>query len=278
MMLSVIVPTCNRNDLLSECLERLKPEVQCVSTEAYEIIVSDDSKENLAHSLMELKYSWVRYVNGFQKGPAANRNNGAKHAKGEWLIFIDDDCLPDASFIKGYIHGIQQNPLTKVFEGAINADRERIRFDEEAPVNLQGGYLFSCNFAILKDYFNQLKGFDENFPFPAMEDTELAYRIKQDNNNFIFLKDALVVHPWRRKKDIVRMTLKRFDAALYFIKKHPEEKNKFGFRYYLIAFAHQTKGTIKYSFKFRFRGIRQKMVHDSMLIYFAFYMLLKRSA
>lgn len=275
-MISVIIPTCNRNDLLGKCLDQLNPLIQTVAAEFYEVIVTDDSKANNAKEFISSNYNWVTWLKGPGKGPAANRNNGASHAKSAWLVFVDDDCEPTRRFISEYINGITNYPDFKVFEGATDADREMKRFDEEAPVNLRGGLLFSCNFAILKAYFAQLQGFDENFPFPAMEDTELAYRIKQDKNDFFFLKNALVIHPWRKKKHIVKMTLKRFDAALYFIKKHPSEKHKFGFRYYMRAFAHQVINTAKYGKKFRFRGFGKKLVLDSMLIYCALYMLFKR--
>lgn len=258
---------------MRKCLDKISYGIQAVGD--YEVIVTDDSKENVARLLVEENYNWVKWVEGTKKGPAANRNNGAKNAKGDWLIFIDDDCEPSPGLIQAYLNSIKENPSIKVFEGAIHADRKRLRFDEESPVNVNGGYLFSCNFAIEKNYFTRLKGFDENFPFPAMEDTELAYRIKQDNTSFLFLKHALVVHPWRRKKSIIKTNLKRFNAALYFIKKHPEEKNNFGFRYYLTAFAHSTVSTLKHALKFRLKGMDKQMVHDAMLLYFAVYMLFK---
>ena len=59
-----------------------------------EVIVSDDSKQCIAKELIQEKYSWVKWIEGPKKGPAANRNNGAKYATGDWFIFIDDDCEP----------------------------------------------------------------------------------------------------------------------------------------------------------------------------------------
>ena len=90
MTFSVIVPTCNRNDLLAKCLELLNPANQTIK-EVYEVIVTDDSKNNVAKALIEDIFTWAKWVEGPKRGPAANRNNGAKDAKGDWLIFIDDD-------------------------------------------------------------------------------------------------------------------------------------------------------------------------------------------
>lgn len=277
MLLSVIIPTCNRNELLGKCLQQLAPGMQTINESLYEVIVTDDSKNNTASSFVQENYSWARWVEGAKKGPAANRNNGAAFATGEWLVFLDDDCEPSTALLHAYHRGITDNPSIKVFEGATHADRDKMRFDEEAPVNLEGGFLFSCNFAIQKNYFDQLNGFDEGFPFPAMEDTELAYRIRRNGQTFKFLKEARVVHPWRRKTGSVKMNLKRFNSALYFIEKHPEQLNSLGAKYYLTAFVHHTAGTLKYSLKFRFRGIGNKLVHDAMLLYFAAYMFFKKN-
>ena len=39
---SVVIPTCERNDLLARCLERLAPGAQRFSADRYEVIVTDD--------------------------------------------------------------------------------------------------------------------------------------------------------------------------------------------------------------------------------------------
>ena len=101
-MLSVIIPTCNRNDLLGKCLDCLSPNIQTLSASSYEVIVTDDSKQHQAKQFVEENYGWVKWIAGPQRGPAENRNNGAKNANGEWLIFIDDDCLPDAKILEVY--------------------------------------------------------------------------------------------------------------------------------------------------------------------------------
>src|SRR5690348_16192010 len=101
-MISVIIPACNRNELLSKCLAKLHPSVQSLPAELYEMIVTDDSKDNVSKEFIHQNYSWIKWVQGPKKGPAANRNNGAAHAKNDWLVFIDDDCTPDKNLLAGY--------------------------------------------------------------------------------------------------------------------------------------------------------------------------------
>ncbi len=118
-LISVIIPSCNRNELLGKCLNALKPGVQTIGSDSYEIIVTDDSKGDIAAAFIQKNYAWAKWVKGPGKGPAANRNNGAKNAKGEWLVFIDDDCLPDNSLITAYEKAIYIYKDVQVFEGYI---------------------------------------------------------------------------------------------------------------------------------------------------------------
>jgi len=39
-------------------------------------------------------------------GPAAARNVAIKHAKGDWILFKDSDCIPSGSFIQGYLQAM----------------------------------------------------------------------------------------------------------------------------------------------------------------------------
>jgi GT2 family glycosyltransferase len=223
MFISIIIPTYNRNDLLEVCLNVLTFENQNLSSNDYEIIVSDDSPTFDAKILIEEKFQWVVWLEGPHRGPAANRNNGAKYAKGEWIVFIDDDCIPDKDLIKNYQKAINNNPNILAFEGCIKADRPKRHFLEESPINEAGGYFWSCNIMIQRDYFfNNLHGFDEDFPYAAMEDMDLRERIKEDNQSIAFVKDALVIHPWRIHKEILKFTKeKRWMSNALFYSKHP---------------------------------------------------------
>ena len=46
--------------------------------------------------------------------------------------------------------------LKEVPEGSIEADRDKQRYDEESPINIIGGQLWSCNFAISRLAFDHL--------------------------------------------------------------------------------------------------------------------------
>jgi GT2 family glycosyltransferase len=237
---SVIIPTCHRNDLLAKCLDCLAPGKQtggdCSGNRrqksevrnpisdppsfTYEVIVTDDGSKSTAREMIEKNYPWARWIEGPRRGPAANRNNGAKFAQGEWLVFTDDDCLPDPAFLSAYWAAATENGAP-VLEGKTSPTGIRTRVDMECPANETGGYLWSCNFAIRKDLFFELEGFDTNFPGPAMEDVDFRTRLQKAEKAIKFIPEALVLHPWRLKKGYSFWKL-HSQSRLYYISKHSE--------------------------------------------------------
>ena len=213
MLLSVIIPTCNRNEQLAKCLQCLSPGTQQFGENNFEVIVSDDGKNNEAKSLILEQFPWVQWVSGPKKGPAANRNCGAKIAKGKWLVFTDDDCLPDNNWLQAYAEAIIQHPECKAFEGAILPDDWKLLKKDmaECPVNTSGGCFWSANIMIKKVLFALLNGFDEQFKIAAQEDQEIFIRIKE-KTKVVFCVGVVVIHPVRFGG--LREKLKVLDASI----------------------------------------------------------------
>jgi GT2 family glycosyltransferase len=237
MYISIVIPAYN---LLEDCIKSLAPDVQQPDCE-YEVIVSDDKRNSGTKQFLEEKYPWAKWIEGPHRGVSANRNNGVKHAKGNWIVFIDNDTIPDKQLIQNYIDAIKNNPNILVFEGCVKPERPKRHFLEEAPINETGGYFWTCNVMIQKDYFvNTLHGFDEDFFF-YMEDVDIRERIKKTNQPILFVKEAYVIHPWRLQKDIISITKQRTISAKYLYTKHPDliqkstflEKLKNELRFYI---------------------------------------------
>ena len=227
MLISIVIPTYKRNDLLQQCLQNLYISLQKVDSSLYEVIITDDSPVGEARQLVETEFPWANWLQGPKRGPAANRNFGAGKAIGEWLLFTDDDCLPQSEWMPSYINALQQS-TDLILEGKTVADRPRMRFDEVAPLNLTGKKLWSCNFAIKKAYFEQVGGFDESFPHSTMEDIDFYVRAAK-GATIKFVPDALVVHPWRRRVGFKHF-FKRLKSQQYYAMKHGI-KGTFKFRW-----------------------------------------------
>jgi GT2 family glycosyltransferase len=234
-LLSVIVPTCHRNEDLGHCLEALRPVdgetiagspiAETVRTKnfVYEVVVTDDGVRGTAEGLISEKYPWARWCAGPRRGPAANRNSGARMGRGEWLLFLDDDCVPVSGFLVAYASAAHQFPAYSVFEGQTVAPHPQQRSDQESPINVKGGVLWSCNFGIRRSLFLEIGGFDEKFPFPSMEDMDLQFRLEQAGYTSKFLPKACAQHPWRPRRG-TRFCFESAKSIQYFISKHPETR------------------------------------------------------
>jgi GT2 family glycosyltransferase len=224
MLLSVVIPTYRRRDLLAACLEHLSPGAQTLSPDSFEVVVTDDDGDSGTRVYLAENFPWVRHNFGPQKGPACNRNSGARAANGEWLLFLDDDCLPQPDFLAAYVKAIQQHPDYSVFEGQTVADRPRKRLDEEAPINDRGGYLWSCNFAVKRKVFFDIGGFCELYPYACMEDVDFREQLKARSIPFLFLPEATVIHPWRPLAPDEKYFKMRVVSHVIFFERYPALK------------------------------------------------------
>lgn len=192
---SVIVPTCERPEALARCLEALAPERQRNAC-GYEVIVTDDSCNSVSRRLIEASFPWASWTAGPRRGPASNRNHGARVARGKWLAFVDDDCVPSAEWLGAL--STASASRASVLEGrTVCPDRTGHPLDEYIE-NERGGVFWSCNLAVEKDAFFRLNGFDEQFTEPAFEDMEFAARAQRDGLATAFVPNAIVAHPARR--------------------------------------------------------------------------------
>lgn len=215
-MISVVVPTCHRNDLLAKCLDALAPGKQSLSYSEYEVIVTDDGSKSTAEQMVKEKYPWARWTQGPRKGPAANRNHGAAQAKGQWLAFTDDDCIPTPDWLASFHRKIQSGRL---FEGKTIARTGIPGPFWTSPENLEGGRLWSCNMLIKKNAFEDLGGFDEGFPGPHMEDVDFRVRAERELGSAVFVPDALVDHP-ARPIGSFQSQAKGHLSSVYYCRKH----------------------------------------------------------
>lgn len=197
MLFSIVIPTCNRPPDLIRCLTALQNSVQPLGREEYEIIVSDDSTGNETIDMLQAHFPGVVYTRNDGRTPATNRNNGATHANGEWLVFIDDDCIPGEDLLRSYQQAIIKNPGCLAFEGAILPDdRNLLKKDlAECPVNEGGAAFWTANVMIRRQLFEALGGFDASLGI-SFEDSEMYYRL-QKQTKVPFCANCQVVHPVR---------------------------------------------------------------------------------
>jgi len=199
--ISLIIPTRNRVSELARCLSLLM--VQLPNDGSMDVHVCDDSDDSDGGETAEMlaqRFPVAKRHVGSRSGPGANRNLGARVAIGDWLIFLDDDCLPRAGLVASYLTEISaaEPEANRVLSGPVlRNDLMKDSLLWEAPHNPEDHELPpSCNFAMPRKTFLEAGGFDERFR-RSFEDMELFARLRALEIPFWFVAEAAVDHPSR---------------------------------------------------------------------------------
>ena len=87
MKISVVIPTFNRISLVARAIDSALKQ----SLNPYEIIVVDDGSDDGTSEMIQNKYKSIKLIQQQNNGVSAARNNGIKHAKGDWIALLDSD-------------------------------------------------------------------------------------------------------------------------------------------------------------------------------------------
>ncbi len=192
---SIVVPAHNAEATLERCLTACLH--QTYGT--IEVIVVDDgSTDDTARIAQSFP---VECLSQTQRGPAAARNAGARHARGDVLVFTDSDCVPHADWVEQLLSGFEDgaaavggtystaNPeslLARLIHEEIMVRHDR--YDAEVD------FLGSFNVAYRRCAFEKAGGFDEDFRMASGEDNDLAYRLADAGERLRFVREAVVKH------------------------------------------------------------------------------------
>lgn len=103
-MLSIIIPTLNEQEYLPKLLESIKKQD---FTGEYEVIVADAGSKDGTLSIAK-SYGCIITSGGL---PAKGRNEGAKLAKGDILLFLDSDVILSPHFLKNSVEEFTKGGL-----------------------------------------------------------------------------------------------------------------------------------------------------------------------
>jgi GT2 family glycosyltransferase len=200
---SIIIPTYNRPGTIADCLKSLSR--LDYPRGRFEVIVIDDGGNT---SLQPIVFSFsdqldVTLLKQINAGPAAARNAGAKTAKGDFLVFIDDDCAPCPNWLQNLsarclrapdqgIGGKTLNGLPhNVFSSASQAIIDVVYAYYNTGPN-QAQFFASNNLALPAALFRAIGGFDETFA--TSEDRDICDRWKQEGFRLTYAPEVLLYH------------------------------------------------------------------------------------
>jgi len=103
MIFSIIIPTYNEEEYLPTLLDSIKKQ----NFDDYEIIIADANSTDRTREIAE-EYGCIIVDGGM---PAVGRNNGAKVAKGDYLLFLDSDLKLTDDYLRDVLYEFQMERL-----------------------------------------------------------------------------------------------------------------------------------------------------------------------
>ena len=229
-VVSVVIATWQRPALLERCLTALIH--QSFNKALYEVIVVTDGPDLQSTNCIELLQQkvyespaihWISLAT--KKGPAAARNAGWSSARGELIIFTDDDCIPLFFFVESYWHAYQRYSRRLIaFSGKVQVPVSSAPSDYERNIaQLESASFVTANCACTKQVLKRVKGLDEDFTMAWREDSALEFACIHKRIPVVPVPDAIVIHPVRTAPwgiSIREQKKSMFNTLLY--KKFPE--------------------------------------------------------
>lgn len=212
-VISIIIPAYNEEKYLPKLLECIKRQTY----KNYEIIIADANSKDKTTQIAK-KYE-CRIVKGGL--PAAGRNNGAKVAKGDILLFLDADSMIGRDFLKNSLNDVQNRKLDVAGSYLYPLSNNLIDKIYLAIFNFwtaitQFFYPNACGSGIFckKWLHNKVKGFDENIKLS--EDMNYVKRCGKAGK-FRIIKNSRLVYSMRRydKEGRFNVGLKLLLSAIY---------------------------------------------------------------
>jgi glycosyltransferase involved in cell wall biosynthesis len=229
MHASIIVCTYNRASSLLDTLRALKAQKPVDGREWEVIVVDNNSKDDTQQVVAVFQRDWpmLRYEFEREQGLSHARNHGIASARGDILLFTDDDVIPEPDWMEvtlaglekyradacgGFIAPIWEVPppdwLTERFYGFLAVRTER---SDDYEITSSSQAPFGANMAFRRALFQKVGGFDvsrgrKGAVLASGEDGELFERILVAGLKAMFLGQSRVHH----KVESFRLTKQYF--------------------------------------------------------------------
>jgi GT2 family glycosyltransferase len=219
---SIVIATHNEGSALASTIE------SCVETIAnidYEIVVADDASTDGSVDAAGQRFPLVRFVrHDRRQGASAAKALGARHARGDVLVFLDAHTRPEPGAIARLAHAVDELDERAIVTPAIAAldvehwttdlsqlghgygmdllafDTRWLPIEEMQGVETRVGHLFEspsligCAFAIGRNLYEELRGFDPHMRSWGVEDLDLALKCWQLGHRILHDPNVTIGH------------------------------------------------------------------------------------
>lgn len=199
-MISVVIPAYNAAPTLGACLEGLRAQVALCPQPVEVIVVDDGSTDGTAAVAHTCGVTVIEQAN---QGPAAARNLGVQHARGDIVLFTDSDCVPAPGWLQAMSEALAGPDVVGAKGAYLTRQRALVarfvqieyedRYDrmQRAPAI---DFIDTYSAGYRRDVFLENHGFDTIFATASVEDQEFSFRLAQKGYRLVFVPRARVFH------------------------------------------------------------------------------------
>jgi len=234
MYFSFIIPVYNRPDEIEELLKSLTEQTY---QEGFEVVVVEDgSKVPCEHIVDSYRDKLtVSYYKKPNSGPGLSRNYGSERASGDYLIFLDSDCILPKDYFRIVNRALTENYID-AFGGPDNAHADFTVLQKAINYSMTsflttGGirgvneklekfHPRSFNMGYSMEVFRKTKGFAS---IRFGEDIDMSIRIMENGFKTRLIKEAFVYHKRRSNfRQFFKQVFNSGIARINLYKRHPQ--------------------------------------------------------
>ncbi len=232
MKISFVIPVFNRPGETAELLRSLALQGE----RDFEVIIVEDGSDISSEPVVEeyREQLDIRYFYKDNSGPGPSRNFGCEKAAGEYVIFLDSDCVLPGTYLLSVREALSKN-YTDAFGGPDRAHKDFTRLQKAINFSMtsflttggiRGGnekmgkfHPRSFNMGISRKVFDSTGGFS-NMRFG--EDVDLSIRILEKGFTTQLIREAFVYHKRRTSlRQFFKQVYNSGIARINLYKRHP---------------------------------------------------------
>ncbi len=209
---SIIIPTYNNLKYLVECLYSIS---KSSNKQQFEVIIVFDGIDNEYWNKLESIKNIILIRNIKNSGFSVSCNNGAKQAKGKYLLFLNDDTQVQENWLDSLVDVAENQPQTGVIgpkviypNGYLQEAGCSIKNNGEIIMNGYGqdpnlpkfnfirevDYCSGVCILIKKEIFFEINGFDEEYSPAYYEDTDLSMKLYCKGYKSYYCPQSEIIH------------------------------------------------------------------------------------
>lgn len=209
---SIVIPVYNKIAYTSACLRSI---AEHPSAAAYEVIVVDDGSSDATPQRLD-DITGIRVLRNAQNlGFIGSCNAGAAKARGEYVLFLNNDTVVTAGWLDALVRCIEQAPQAGLAGAKLVYPDGRLqeaggivfsdgsgwnygRFEDPADARYgfrrEADYCSGAAIVLRRELFEQLGAFDRRYAPAYYEDTDLAFAVRAAGFKVYYEPAATVVH------------------------------------------------------------------------------------